>query len=70
MSLQDNLAIAMNSALDELYGLGYQHAFDTKRRFSAVTADDIKRAAASLLSTNSVAVSIVLPGKKDPAPQP
>jgi zinc protease len=67
MSLQDNLAIAMNSALDELYGLGYQHAFDTQRRFEAVTAADIRRAAAGLLSTNSAAVSIVLPENKDPA---
>jgi zinc protease len=70
MSLQDNLAVAMNCALDELYGLGYQHAFDTKRRFSAVTAEDVKCAAASLLTTNSVAMSIVLPGKKAQAPQP
>jgi len=67
MSLQDNLAVAMNCALDELYGLGYQHAFDTKRRFEAVTADDIQKAAAAVLSTNSAAVSIVLPEKKDPA---
>jgi prepilin-type N-terminal cleavage/methylation domain-containing protein len=42
MSLQDNLAVAMNSALDELYGLGYQHAFDTRRRFEAVTAAKLR----------------------------
>ena len=68
MSLQDNLGVAMNCSLDELYGLGFQHAFDTRRRFEAVTADDVKRAAASLLSTNGAAISIVLPETKDSAP--
>ena len=68
MSLQDNMTVAMNCSLDELYGLGYQHAFDTRRRFEAIAAEDVKRAAASLLSTNSAAISIVLPQKKNPTP--
>ena len=60
MSLQDNLSVAMNSALDELCGLGYQHAFDVPRRFAAITPEDIQRAAASLLSTRIRIVSLAM----------
>ena len=64
MSLQDNLGTAMRCALDELYGLGFQHFLDTKRRFEAVTAEDVRRAAASVFSADMKVTSVVLPEVK------
>jgi len=61
MQTQENLALALNCALDELYGLGYAHTLQTRERFSRLTAEDIRAAAASVLSTNRMAVSVVLP---------
>jgi zinc protease len=65
MGLQDNLGSAMNCALDELYGLGYQHFFNARQRFEAVTIDDVQRAARAVLSDKLMAVSVVLPEHKD-----
>ena len=64
MSLQDNMGVAMNCALNELYGLGYEYPFGTAARTEAVTADQIRSAAASVCVTNREAISIVLPEKK------
>jgi len=61
MSLQDNLGIAVECAVNELYGLGYRYAFDVKGRMSALIPASVKSAAASILSTNSMAVSILMP---------
>jgi len=61
MSLQDNSNIAMTCALNELYGLGYNHAFTTRERLEAVTSNAVVEAAASIFSTNKMAVSVVLP---------
>jgi len=65
MSLQDNLGTAMRCALDELSGLGYEHAFDTKKRFEMLTAEDVQRAAASIFSEQKMAVSIILPEHRE-----
>ena len=51
----------MDCALNELYGLGYDFSFSTPDRMNAVTEQDIREAAASLISPGSEAVSIVLP---------
>lgn len=61
MQLQDNMSLSLNSALNELYGLGYTYDFNAAQRIEAVTADQIREAAASILVTNKMAVSIVLP---------
>ncbi len=61
LRLQDNGSLAMTCALDELYGLGYAHELTTRQRIEAVTADEVRQAAASILNTNRLAVSIVLP---------
>ncbi|NQT93737.1 MAG: insulinase family protein [Lentisphaerae bacterium] len=61
MGLQDNASLAMTCALNELYGLGFAHSFETKRRIEAVTGNDVREAAASILATNRLAVSLVLP---------
>lgn len=69
MRLQDNGNLAMTCALDELYGLGCRHEFTARQRIEAVTADQIRQAAASILNTNRLAVSVVLPaapGKSKP----
>ena len=61
MRLQDNGNLAMVCALDELYGLGCQHELTTRQRLEAVTAEQVRTAAAAILDTNRLAVSIVLP---------
>lgn len=70
MGLQDMLNTAMRAALEELYGLGYEHAFNVKERLDAVTPEAIQRAAASILDVDKAAVSIVLPGGSDEPAQP
>lgn len=61
MRLQDNGGLAMMCALDELYGQGFNHAFSTRTRIEAVTPEQIKQAAISILTTNRMAISVVLP---------
>ena len=65
MSLQDNLGTAMRCALDELYGLGYEHAFNIRKRFEALTIEDVRQVAESILSERKMAVSIILPEGKE-----
>lgn len=61
MRLQDNMSLAVNCALNELYGLGYAYEFETAARTEAVTAQQVRETAASILATNRMAISIVLP---------
>jgi zinc protease len=71
MGLQDNGNLAMVCSLNELYQLGFDHEFTTRKRIEAITPDQIRHAAASILSTNKLAISIVLPqtgGKTLPSP--
>lgn len=51
----------MVCALNELYQLGFDHEFSTRKRIEAVTPAQIRQAAASILSTNKLAISVVLP---------
>jgi predicted Zn-dependent peptidase len=51
----------MGCALDELYGLGYGRELTMRTRIEAVTPDAVRQVAASVLNTNRLAVSIVLP---------
>lgn len=60
MSLQDNMSVAMGCVLNELYGLGYDHAFSTKERMGKLTPDSVRAAAASILATNRMAVTILM----------
>ncbi len=64
MGLQDNGNLAMVCALNELYQLGFDYEFSTRKRIEAVTPDQIRQTAASILSTNRLAISIVLPKSK------
>ncbi len=61
MRMQDNGGLAMVCALDELYGLGFAHELTTRQRLEAVTAEQVRQAAASVLTTNRLAISVVLP---------
>jgi zinc protease len=69
MGLQDNGNLAMSCALNELYRLGFDHEFTTRKRIEAVTPEQIHQAATSILVTNQLAISIILPkaeGKTSP----
>jgi zinc protease len=62
ISRQDLGGYAMNVALDELYGLGYQH-FDTEdASYEAVTADQVREAARKYLTPTAHVISIIKPG--------
>jgi zinc protease len=56
MGNQTNSARAMQSALDELYGLGYDYHDSLSDRVNAVTLDEVKRVATRYLTTPVVAV--------------
>ena len=58
---QDNATLAQLSALNELYGLGYDHGFTKDERIRAVTHDMIRQAATELLDPDRRIVSIVFP---------
>jgi len=61
MSLQSDMDTAMNCALNEIYGLGYDYGYGTAKRLEAVTVDRIKEAAAGIFRKERSAVSVVLP---------
>jgi len=65
MSLQDNGSVAMECALNEIYGLGYDYMFTLEGRMNAITIGKIKDTAASIFATNRLAISIVLPAEKN-----
>jgi zinc protease len=59
---QDLGACAAAVALDELYGLGYQHSDKEDALYEAVTLDDIKRVARQYLQPEASVVAVVSPG--------
>lgn len=65
MRLQDGMTLAVACSLNELYGLGCGYDFTTRQRIEAVTPDQIRNAAATILSTNRMVVSVVIPQKKE-----
>ncbi|HBA85045.1 MAG TPA: hypothetical protein DCZ95_13210 [Verrucomicrobia bacterium] len=60
-SLQSNAGLAQTCALDELYGLGYRHSFNTKVRMNNLTADALRKAAGEIFRSDRRAVALVLP---------
>jgi zinc protease len=58
---QDLGSLAMTTALDELYGLGYNHSEAEDSLFEAVTLDQIKAAAKKYLTPHALVVSIIKP---------
>jgi len=69
MSLQNTGDIAQLCALNELYGIGYEHAFSLPERLMALTPGDVQAAAASLFLEDRLAVSRLIPTmEKAPSP--
>lgn len=64
MDLQDNHGLALGCALNELYGLGYDHDLKIAERLAALTPAQVREAAGSVLRPGSMAVSIVLPSSR------
>jgi predicted Zn-dependent peptidase len=58
------MSLAVACSLNELYGLGFAYDFTTRQRIESVTPDQIREAAASILSTNRMVVSVVIPKQK------
>lgn len=61
MSLQNNGELATACALNELYGLGYRYALELEQRLRALTPDDVREAAAGLLTDDRRATAVVRP---------
>ncbi|MGB7768027.1 MAG: pitrilysin family protein [Verrucomicrobiia bacterium] len=55
--------LASTTALDELYGLGYQHAEQDDAKYEAVTLEQIKAAAKKYLKPDALVVAVVKPEK-------
>jgi zinc protease len=60
---QDLGNLAMLTALDELYGLGYAISYSEDARYESVTAEEIKAVAQKYLQTNAAVISLILPEK-------
>ena len=61
---QTNGAMSFQTALDELYGLGYDRYQSYDDLIDSVTAEDIQRLAKQYLDLNRRAVVTTLPSKK------
>jgi len=60
---QDLGHLAMTTALDELYGLGYAYSDSEDALFEAVTLDQIKAVARKYLTPNALVISTLTPAK-------
>ena len=58
---QDLGGLAMTTALDELFGLGFNHSETDDAEYEAVTLDQIKAAAQKYLKPDAVVISLVMP---------
>ena len=54
--------LATLCALDELYGLGYNHSDTDDAKYEAVTMEEIKAAAQKYLRAEAVAIALIEPG--------
>jgi len=61
ISRQDLGHLASATALDELYGLGYQHLDAEDALYEAVTLEQVKAAAIKYLKPESVVISVIKP---------
>ena len=58
---QDLGGLAMTTALDELYGLGYANTDAEDAKYQAVTLDQVKAVAQKYLTPDAVVISVVKP---------
>lgn len=59
---QDLGSLALTTALDELYGLGYAHAGTEDALYQAVTLDQVKSVARKYLKPDALVIAVVKPG--------
>jgi zinc protease len=64
---QSNDAFAYATALDELYGLGFDHYKSIEHDVNAITLDDIKRVAAKYFLDQPYVIATVAPSQKQAA---
>ena len=67
---QDLGNYAMNAALDELYGLGYQHGDIEDAAYEAVTLQDVRVVAEKYLRRDALVVGIIQPERATPEGHP
>jgi len=60
-NLQVNAGIAMECALNELYGRGYSHALEKEKRLAQLSPDDVRKTAADILCQEKMITVIVRP---------
>jgi len=60
---QDLGHYAMVTALDELYGLGFDNSDKDDAKYEAVTLEDVRRVAAKILAEDKFVISVVQPGR-------
>ena len=60
---QDLGGLALAVALDELYGVGYQHIDAEDARYEAVTLEQIKRVARKYLTPDRAVIAVIRPGE-------
>lgn len=65
---QDLGGLAMTTAMDELYGLGYDHSEIDDARYEAVGMEEIKKVAQKYLRTDAMVISVLKPESKAGAP--
>jgi zinc protease len=58
---QDLGGLAMTTALDELYGLGYQHTDEEEAKLQAVTLEQVKAVAQKYLKPDAFVLAVVKP---------
>jgi zinc protease len=58
---QDLGGLAMTTALDELYGLGFAHTDTEDALYDAVTLDDVRAVARKFLRPDAFVVAVVKP---------
>lgn len=58
---QDLGNLAMNTALDELYGLGAEHHIEEDQKYESVTLEDVKRVAQRVLDPQRIVVAVIKP---------
>lgn len=61
ISRQDLGGLAMTTALDELYGLGYAHSEKDDAKYEAVTLEQVKAVAQKYLRKDAMVISVVKP---------
>jgi zinc protease len=62
---QSQSSLAFRTALDELYGLGYDNYRDYRKNIEAITLSDLKRAADKYFRPDDYALAVVRPEKKE-----